>query len=160
MMCCDVMPHEMNEFTKKVSSTLLKNTTGFVKKITMSDSVCFFGVFFFFFFFFCCCCCFVIVVVVFCCCFFVVLFCFYLQSITTTRAYLRLVYSCNCRQSRIQGSLKAGTRLYITGLFATIEGKVSNLQRFISLEEINIYRHLRNSIFILIRNSCISLLRM
>ena len=26
------MPHEMNEFTKKVSSTLLKNTTDFVLK--------------------------------------------------------------------------------------------------------------------------------
>ena len=59
----DVMPHEMNEFTKKVSSTLLKNTTGFVKKIQwLTASV------------------------------------FYLLSIKATRVYLRLVYSCNCRQ--------------------------------------------------------------
>ena len=69
------MPHEINEFIKKVSSTLLKNTTGFVKKL-----------------------CFV--------------------------------------------------------------GKVSNIQRFISLEEINVSRLLRNIIFILTRNSCISVLRM
>ena len=62
--------------------------------------------------------------------------------------------------SRIQSSPKAGTWLYITGLFVTIVGKVSNLQRFIFLEEINISRLLRNSIFILTRNSCISLLRM
>ena len=48
----------------------------------------------------------------------------------------------------------------LTGLLVTIVGKVSNLQRFISLEEINISRLLRNSIFILTRNSCISLLRM
>ena len=54
--------------------------------------------------------------------------------------------------------LKAGTRLYIDDLFATIIGKVSNLQRFISLEEIITFRLLRNSIFILTRNSCISLL--
>ena len=52
----------------------------------------------------------------------------YLQSIKATRAYLRLVYSCNCR-----------------------------LSRFISLEEIHISRLLRNSIFILTRHSCISL---
>ena len=62
----------------------------------------------------------------------------YLQSIKATRTYLRLVYSCNYKQSRIQSSPNAGTRLYITGLFATIVGKVSNLQRFISLEEINL----------------------
>ena len=62
--------------------------------------------------------------------------------------------------SRIQSSPKAGTRLFITGLFATTVGKVSNLQRFISQEEINISRLLRNSIFIFTRNSCISLLRM
>ena len=30
MMWGDAMPHEMNKFTKKVSSTLLKNTTDFV----------------------------------------------------------------------------------------------------------------------------------
>ena len=40
------MPHEMIKFTKKVSSILLKNTTGFIKKITMYDSVCFFFFFF------------------------------------------------------------------------------------------------------------------
>ena len=34
------MLHELNEFTKNVSSALLKNTTGFVIKFTMSDSVC------------------------------------------------------------------------------------------------------------------------
>ena len=132
------MPREMNKFTKKVSSTLLKNTTGFVKKITMSDSVCFLFIFFCFF----------------CCCF------FNLQSIKATRVWLRLVYSCNCRQNRIQSRPKVGTRLYITGLFATIEGKVSNLQRFISLEEINISGFRRNSIFISTRKSCISFLRM
>ena len=77
----------------------------------------------------------------------------YLQSIKTTRAHLKRVYSCNCRQSRIQSSPNPGTRLYRTGLFATIVGKVSCLQRFISLEEINISRLLRNSIFILTRNS-------
>ena len=42
------MSHEMNEFTKKVSSTLLKNTTGFVlKKIQCLTA----SVFFFFFYF-------------------------------------------------------------------------------------------------------------
>ena len=75
-------------------------------------------------------------------------------------AYLTLVYSCNCKQNRIQSSPKAGNRLYITGLFATIVEKASSLQRFISLEEINISRLLRNGIFILTRNSCISVLRM
>ena len=45
MMWGNPMPHEMNEFTKKVSSTLLKNTTGFVKKNTMSNSVCSFFLF-------------------------------------------------------------------------------------------------------------------
>ena len=34
------MSHDMNEFTKKVSSTLLKKTShALFKKITMSDSV-------------------------------------------------------------------------------------------------------------------------
>ena len=56
--------------------------------------------------------------------------------------------------------LKAGTWLYIDDLFATIIGKVSSIQRFISLEEINTSGLLRNSIFMLTRNSCISLLRM
>ena len=56
--------------------------------------------------------------------------------------------------------LKAGTQLYIDDLFVTIIGKVSNIQRFISLEEINTFSLLRNSIFILTRNPCISLLRM
>ena len=59
----------------------------------------------------------------------------YLQSIKATRACLGLAYSCNCRQSQIQSSPKAGTRLYITGLFATIVGNVSNLQRFIIYSE-------------------------
>ena len=96
------MPHEMKEFAKKVSSTPLEknktHTIGFVKNITMSDSV----------------------------------YLFIWNRMD--RAYLRLVYSCNCRQNRIQSSPKAGTRLYITCLFATIVGKVSNLQRFISLK--------------------------
>ena len=44
MMWGDAMPHEMKEFTKKVSSTLLKKTHHRLcfKKITMSDSVCFY----------------------------------------------------------------------------------------------------------------------
>ena len=46
--------------------------------------------------------------------------------------------------------LKAGTRLYIDYIFATTIGKVSNLQRFISLEEINIFKRLRNSFFVLL----------
>ena len=54
--------------------------------------------------------------------------------------------------------LKASTRLYIDALFATIIEKVSNLQRFVSHVEINTFRLLRTSGFILTRNSCISLL--
>ena len=71
--------------------------------------------------------------------------------------YLYIAATAN---SKIQSSPIAGTRLYITGLFATIVGKVSILQRFISLEEINLSRLLRNGIFVLTRNACISLLRM
>ena len=71
---------------------------------------------------------------------------------------LRLVYSCNCR-AESKAVLKASTRLYIDDLFATIIGKVSSQKRFNSLEEINASRLLRNSIFILTRNSCISRLR-
>ena len=44
--------------------------------------------------------------------------------------------------------LKTGTRLYIDYIIATIIGNVSNLQGFISLEEINTSRLLRNSFFI------------
>ena len=56
--------------------------------------------------------------------------------------------------------IKAGIRLYIDDLFATIIGKMSNIQRFISLEQISTFRLLRNSIFVLSRNSCIAVLRM
>ena len=76
--------------------------------------------------------------------------CCFSESQKATCVCLRLVYSCNCRvESKVV--LKAGTWLYIDDLFATIIGKVSNLQRF---------RLLRNSIFILTRNSCIPPLRM
>ena len=41
------------------------------------------------------------------------------------------VYSCNCIvESKVV--LKAGIQLYIGDIFATIIGKVSSLQRFIS----------------------------
>ena len=46
-----------------------------------------------------------------------------------------------------KGVLKAGTWLYIDYIFATMIGNLSNLQRFISLEEINSSRRLRNSFF-------------
>ena len=46
--------------------------------------------------------------------------------------------------------IKAGTRLYIDYIFATVIGKVSNLQRFISLEEVNTSKLLRNSFFFLL----------
>ena len=50
------------------------------------------------------------------------------------------IYSCNCRvESTSKVVLKADTRLYIDDLFAIMIGKVSNLQRFISLEEINTF---------------------
>ena len=59
------------------------------------------------------------------------------QSKKATCVCLRLVYSCNCRVES-KAVLKLGTRFYIDYVFATIIGKVSDLQRFISLEEINI----------------------
>ena len=71
----DAMPHEKNEFPKKVSSILLKNNYHrLCNKINNVWQHLF----------------------------------VYLQSIKATRAYLRLVYSCNCRHGRIQSSPKAG----------------------------------------------------
>ena len=78
-------------------------------------------------------------------------FFFFSQSKKATHVYLRLVYSCNCTV-KFKSSLRTGTWLYINDLFAKV--KVFSLQRFISLVEINISRLLKNSIFILIRNSC------
>ena len=82
-------------------------------------------------------------------------------QIRATCVCLRLKYSCNCK---IDSSLKhstlvqfksspwSGTRLYINDLME----KVINLQGFISLEEINLPRPLRSTIYSLTRNSCIS----
>ena len=53
-----------------------------------------------------------------------------------------------------------GTRLFINGLCVTAIEKVTNLQGFISLEEIKLFRLMRNANFISVRNPYISLLRM
>ena len=60
-------------------------------------------------------------------------------------------------QSGIWSSPKGRCPVYIDDLFVIIIRMVPNLQRFISLQEINIFRLLRNSIFILTGNACISL---
>ena len=78
------------------------------------------------------------------------------------------MYSCNCnhcirakREHRAHFKVVLGlepvNRNY---LCATAIGKVANVQGFISLEEINHFRPLENSIFISTRMFCISLLRM
>ena len=52
-----------------------------------------------------------------------------------------------------------GTRLYINGLCVTFTEKVTNLLGFISLEEIKLFRLMRNTNFISVRNPYIPLLR-
>ena len=52
-----------------------------------------------------------------------------------------------------------GTRLYINGLCVTAIEKVTNLQGFISLEEVKLLRLLKNTNFISVRNPYIPLLK-
>ena len=59
----------------------------------------------------------------------------------------------------VLSSSGTGSRLNITGLCMTAIGKVTSLQGFISLEEINLFRLMRNTNFILVTNPYISLLR-
>ena len=49
--------------------------------------------------------------------------------------------------------------LYINGFCVTTTEKVTNLQGFISLEEIKLFRLMRNTNFVSVRNPYISLLR-
>ena len=65
-----------------------------------------------------------------------------------------------CRAGPVLSSSGTGTRLYINGLCVTvIVEKVTNLQGFISLEEIKLFSLMRNTNFISVGNPYISLLR-
>ena len=66
-------------------------------------------------------------------------------------------HSCKTRPDL--SSSRTATRLYINDLCATAIEKVTNLQGFISLDEINVFMLLRNTNFISVRNSYISSLR-
>ena len=60
-----------------------------------------------------------------------------------------------CKTGSVLSSSWTGTRLYINGLCVTAIERVTNLQGFISLEEINLFRLLRKTNFISITNSYI-----
>ena len=64
-----------------------------------------------------------------------------------------------CRVGPVLSSSGTGTRLYIIGSCVTATEKVTNLKGVISLEEIKLYRLMRNTNYFSVRNHSISLLR-